>query len=70
MDKPEKCYKCLKTPDDILMLSCNHDMCLPCAGDILSLNRSKENEKLFSCPCGAVTELDLSAIYEIEKLVI
>lgn len=26
-----KCTKCHKIPDDILMLQCSHDLCLPCA---------------------------------------
>lgn len=30
-DEPEKCAKCGQYPEDILMLSCNHDLCLNCA---------------------------------------
>ena len=70
MDKPSHCFKCKKTPDDILMLECSHDICLLCAGELLNQSKQKENDKNFACLCGVITELDLSAVYEIEKVML
>lgn len=30
-ETPEKCNNCHTIPEDILMLACNHDLCLNCA---------------------------------------
>jgi hypothetical protein len=30
-NQPQHCIKCKKLPEDILMLSCSHDLCLDCA---------------------------------------
>ncbi len=29
--EPQTCTKCGTLPEDILMLACNHDLCLNCA---------------------------------------
>ncbi|CAD8181025.1 unnamed protein product [Paramecium pentaurelia] len=64
-----KCSKCLKVPDDILMLTCNHDLCLLCAAKSFSQQQSKRNKKFFVCDiCSSNTELDANSIYELEKL--
>jgi hypothetical protein len=34
MTEVENCFKCGQIPDDILMLSCNHDLCLFCAAAV------------------------------------
>ena len=41
-ENPEKCSICHSIPEDILMLSCNHDLCLNCAAEKF---RGPENSK-------------------------
>jgi len=36
MEEPQRCIKCNKLPEDILMLACSHDLCLDCAAERLS----------------------------------
>ncbi|CAD8095977.1 unnamed protein product [Paramecium sonneborni] len=64
-----KCSKCLKVPDDILMLTCSHDLCLICAARSFSQQQTKRSKKFFVCDiCSSNTELDANSIYELEKL--
>lgn len=42
MDEPQPCSRCKKIPEDILMLSCTHDLCLQCAADRLSVELKKK----------------------------
>ena len=42
VENPEKCSICHSIPEDILMLSCNHDLCLKCAAEKF---RAPENAK-------------------------
>lgn len=35
-NEPQRCIKCHKIPEDILMLACSHDLCLDCAADRLA----------------------------------
>ncbi|CAD8195008.1 unnamed protein product [Paramecium octaurelia] len=64
-----KCSKCLNVPDDILMLTCSHDLCLLCAAKSFSQQPSKRSKKFFVCDiCSSNTELDANSVYELEKL--
>ena len=38
---PQLCTKCKKLPEDILMLACSHDICLPCSADRLAVALQK-----------------------------
>lgn len=40
-EQPEKCAKCEEFPEDILMLACNHDLCLLCAAHAFSSPENK-----------------------------
>jgi hypothetical protein len=42
MDEPQPCSKCKKVPEDILMLSCSHDLCLQCAAERLGVELKKK----------------------------
>lgn len=42
MDEPQPCSRCKKIPEDILMLSCTHDLCLQCAADRLGVELKKK----------------------------
>ncbi|CAD8096258.1 unnamed protein product [Paramecium sonneborni] len=64
-----KCSRCLKVPDDILMLTCSHDLCLLCAAKSFSQQQPKRSKKFFVCDiCSSNTELDANSVYELEKL--
>ncbi|CAD8114474.1 unnamed protein product [Paramecium sonneborni] len=64
-----KCSKCQKVPDDILMLTCTHDLCLDCAAKSFSTQQTKKKKKFFVCDaCQSNTELDSNSIYELEKI--
>ncbi|CAK59010.1 unnamed protein product (macronuclear) [Paramecium tetraurelia] len=64
-----KCSKCSKVPDDILMLTCSHDLCLLCAAKSFSMQQPKRSKKFFVCDiCSSNTELDANSVYELEKL--
>ncbi|CAD8147049.1 unnamed protein product [Paramecium octaurelia] len=64
-----KCSYCQKVPDDILMLTCNHDLCLDCAAKSFSNQQAKKHKKFFVCDiCQVNTELDSNSIYELEKI--
>lgn len=39
--EPQSCTKCGCLPEDILMLSCSHDLCLNCASDRLAIELRK-----------------------------
>jgi hypothetical protein len=41
-EEPQACTKCGYTPEDILMLSCGHDLCLHCASDRLGFEILKK----------------------------
>ena len=42
---PETCAKCGSLPEDILMLTCNHDLCLPCSAKNHQRELLKNGEK-------------------------
>jgi hypothetical protein len=42
MNSLEKCFACDTIPDDILMLACNHDLCLKCAANSFA-NQNQNN---------------------------
>jgi len=43
--QPENCAKCGCLPEDILMLTCNHDLCLSCASKNLQREMSKYGDR-------------------------
>jgi hypothetical protein len=76
MSQAEKCFKCYKVPDDILMLACGHDLCLGCAAQVYC-GRNPSTKKVgnpcllqdFICDlCNTATDLDASSVYELEKI--
>jgi hypothetical protein len=40
------CAKCGTTPDDVLLLTCEHNLCLPCATKNLQREGSKSKNNL------------------------
>jgi len=67
----ENCAKCGCLPDDILTLTCNHDLCLPCAARNLQreVNKYGDGTKTIMCElCGAPTILDESSVEELLKI--
>eukprot|EP00828_Plagiopyla_frontata_P004391 TRINITY_DN11570_c0_g1_i1.p1 TRINITY_DN11570_c0_g1~~TRINITY_DN11570_c0_g1_i1.p1 ORF type:complete len:274 (-),score=38.78 TRINITY_DN11570_c0_g1_i1:46-867(-) len=70
-DQPEKCSRCQEFPEDILMLTCNHDLCLLCAATVFTAPENsipRSNNELRCEQCGSLTQLDSSSIFELEKL--
>lgn len=70
-DQPENCAKCGTLPEDILMLTCNHDLCLICSAKNFQKEMQKKgkNANAICCElCGAATVLDESSIYELQKI--
>lgn len=65
-----KCHKCEKLVEDILILTCEHNLCLKCSGENLKRESNKENysfQAVVCDICGAVTILDPSAAEELLK---
>lgn len=60
-EEDERCAVCGSVPEDILMLECNHDLCVECA---LRGYRSKESgQSMFICEiCHKKTLLDKETI--------
>lgn len=60
-DQSTLCSECGNWPEDILILICNHNLCLPCASKNL-LRESKKSEHTFQTVvwthCGLATVLD------------
>lgn len=48
ISEPQSCYKCNDLPEDILMLACNHDLCLECAAKRLSLESKRRPATVYS----------------------
>jgi len=63
-----KCAKCEQQTEDVLILTCDHNLCLQCSADNL---RREENKDKYSfhtvvCDlCGAATILDPAAAEEL-----
>ena len=69
----EQCSICGKFPEDILILSCRHNLCLSCAAKIFQktqTKRSKEDNSYICSICNTETPLDRSTVYELEKIII
>lgn len=62
MDEPVPCSKCREIPYDILMLNCNHNLCVKCAADRIqtqSLSKSPSGKSYLQCErCKIKTILD------------
>ena len=43
--QPENCAKCGSLPEDILMLTCNHDLCLVCSAKNYHRELMRNGEK-------------------------
>jgi hypothetical protein len=41
MSELKRCAKCNKLPEDILTLTCKHDLCLDCASERLAYELNK-----------------------------
>lgn len=71
LDQPENCAKCGALPEDILMLTCNHDLCLACSARNFQRELQKKGRSANSicCElCGALTVLDESSIIELQRI--
>lgn len=83
MDQAEHCAKCGSLPDDILTLTCCHDLCLSCASKnlIREMRKYGESTKVYyfvtmkfivqaiMCElCGAPTILDESSVDELVRM--
>ena len=70
-DQPENCAKCRTLPEDILMLTCNHDLCLTCSAKNLQKEAQKKGRSanaIYCELCGAMTVLDESSIHELQRI--
>ena len=57
------CAKCNKSTEETLLLSCQHNLCIPCAAENLSKNN---NEQIIICDiCKSQTEIDSETQKEI-----
>ena len=45
LSQPENCAKCGSLPEDILMLTCNHDLCLLCSAKNYHRELMRNGEK-------------------------
>ena len=62
-DEEERCAICSGLPEDILMLECNHDICVDCALKGYSRNKPPHSPNLFVCSlCHRKTSLDKETI--------
>jgi hypothetical protein len=67
------CSKCNLMTDEILMLACEHNLCLPCSAKALfkdydrihNLNLSSKYHSLLCEICGNITALDPSTVEEL-----
>ncbi|OMJ66892.1 hypothetical protein SteCoe_36110 [Stentor coeruleus] len=64
------CAKCGRQPNDMLILICNHNLCLICAGKSMSSEtyKNKEIHKIICEICSSNTELDPNSVIELLKL--
>ena len=58
------CAKCNSQTDETLLLSCEHNLCIPCAADKLS-NSTKMNNIIMCDFCHSQTELDPITVKDI-----
>ncbi|KRX06085.1 hypothetical protein PPERSA_09697 [Pseudocohnilembus persalinus] len=68
----QQCSLCENFPDDILMLACNHDLCLQCAASSYYQEHDQQfKQNYLTCTiCKEITHLDHSSVYELEKIAI
>ena len=66
------CAKCNKSTEETLLLSCQHNLCIPCAAENLSRqNQNNNNEQIIICDiCKSQTEIDSETSKEILSYVI
>ena len=66
------CCKCKNIPYDILMMSCNHDLCVKCASQRFSSQPVKNfpGKSFLQCEkCKAKTVLDDESALELNKMI-
>ena len=60
------CAKCNSQTDETLLLSCEHNLCIPCAADKLSNNMKAHHNNIIMCDfCHSQTELDPITVKDI-----
>ena len=62
------CAKCGNTPDDVLILTCDHNLCLQCAAKNLKREQAKGNtsyQTIICDICNAPTALDPASASEL-----
>ena len=70
-EEPSFCSNCNQITDEILMLTCDHNLCLPCSAKTLfkdSMSNLKLSTKYHSIQCeicGNYTALDPSTVDEL-----
>ena len=67
------CSKCHNKTEETLLLSCEHNLCIPCAAENLSRQESKGINKtqLVICDlCGSETEIDNETSKEILSMAV
>ena len=77
MEECQICVKCYSKTSNILILSCDHNLCLKCGSEVYlnqgSTNYSKANVFLiqkFRCPkCKFITILDKDSINELKYII-
>lgn len=58
MSNKEKCSACMAVPEDVMVLSCNHCICLLCAYDEVRRQEKTINYIICCHKCQEVTEID------------
>ncbi len=46
LESPVSCAKCGATPEDVLILSCGHNLCLQCAANNLYREQTKAHSEV------------------------
>lgn len=65
----EKCYLCGNSSSvvQVVSLVCEHDLCLPCVGDRLTIIRDNEVAEAICSLCSESTQLDFEVLKAIDK---
>ena len=66
-EEPSFCCKCNQITDEILMLTCDHNLCLPCSANVLfkDSGNSRKYHSIQCDNCGNYTALDSSTVEEL-----
>jgi Zinc finger, C3HC4 type (RING finger) len=64
------CSGCATYPEDVLMLTCSHDLCLQCSAKVLKDTKTSSHRRdLIICKiCSEATVLDEASVAELETI--